>query len=391
MKPSITRLKRQAKKIKKEMNVHHHEALDLAAKTAGFSNWKHALNSWEGATPVPTIVQRKSHPVSATIPFTISPFGRKSVRPSTKMPLQAHQKIADLLDHILAVTDRRKSVSSPIGFVRCELDEWVQREYPTEAEMPQNIFHNLYYAHRNPPQDRKTISHEEADALKLQLESVKGILGQYYAACAPLTDLHRKLDQAITALGKWADGPLKTPPKSSRSLTQRQLPRGTAIRIKLFRCDAVVIEHDLRTDTVRYFSDSSSDGVVARHEVSVPRSRLTTKLMPMRVRLPYGKWTCPDGSEVLFNRDYEPMWAKSKMGVVTALKPNTWVENEKTTHYYESSNPPWINKKVLADCTAVLEAWGVADLVPGTMRGYFDLLKTGRKPERKIEYQFPTS
>jgi hypothetical protein len=26
--------------------------------------------------------------------------------------------------------------------------------------------------------------------------------------------------------------------------------------------------------------------------------------------LPYGKWTCPDGREVLFNRFYEPIWQR---------------------------------------------------------------------------------
>lgn len=35
-------IKRQAKKIKKEMGIRHHEALERAAQDAGFSNWKHA-------------------------------------------------------------------------------------------------------------------------------------------------------------------------------------------------------------------------------------------------------------------------------------------------------------------------------------------------------------
>lgn len=38
-------LKRQAKKIKKELSIPYVEALDKAASQAGFSNWKHFLNS----------------------------------------------------------------------------------------------------------------------------------------------------------------------------------------------------------------------------------------------------------------------------------------------------------------------------------------------------------
>jgi hypothetical protein len=38
-------LKRQAKKIKKELNIPYVQALDKAATQAGFSNWKHYLNS----------------------------------------------------------------------------------------------------------------------------------------------------------------------------------------------------------------------------------------------------------------------------------------------------------------------------------------------------------
>lgn len=38
-------LKRKAKYIAKNRNVPHHEALDLAAQSFGFSNWKHFLKS----------------------------------------------------------------------------------------------------------------------------------------------------------------------------------------------------------------------------------------------------------------------------------------------------------------------------------------------------------
>lgn len=31
----------------------------------------------------------------------------------------------------------------------------------------------------------------------------------------------------------------------------------------------------------------------------------------MRTCLPYGLWTCEDGREVIFNRDYRPIWQRN--------------------------------------------------------------------------------
>ena len=43
--------------------------------------------------------------------------------------------------------------------------------------------------------------------------------------------------------------------------------------------------------------------------------------MVQRLSLPYGLWTCDDGKEILFNREYQPIWernghsARSRFGV----------------------------------------------------------------------------
>ena len=249
--------------------------------------------------------------------------------------------------------------------------------------MPDPVFHALYYANRYSLQDKRTISREEAAELASELESVKEILAKHYHDCAPLSWLHGKLDQAIAALGKWADGP------SGAARGRMLLQRGTAIRVKPFKCDAVVIEHDPRTDTVRHFSDSGP-GLTARHEVSICRDQAKTKRKPMRLYLPYGKWSCADGSEVLFNRDYKPMWVKSKVGVVTGIESNTWIKFEKQIYYYEEHNPPWNDKKTFTVCTAVLKEWGVSDQEPKAMGNYNNLLKTGNDAVSvKFEHQFP--
>ena len=43
------------------------------------------------------------------------------------------------------------------------------------------------------------------------------------------------------------------------------------------------------------------------------------------IELPYGMYICKDGSEVLFNRGYEPI-LKRHAGVITYPKPHSWVD-----------------------------------------------------------------
>jgi len=46
-----------------------------------------------------------------------------------------------------------------------------------------------------------------------------------------------------------------------------------------------------------------------------------------RARPPYGKWTCEDGSQVLFNRSYRPIYQRSPDGFVSEADPRKWVES----------------------------------------------------------------
>lgn len=58
--------------------------------------------------------------------------------------------------------------------------------------------------------------------------------------------------------------------------------------------------------------------------------------------LPYGKWTCSNGREILFNRDYQPIWECSPNETPKAANPNEWVDNieqEKTVFFYDGSTP----------------------------------------------------
>jgi hypothetical protein len=68
-------------------------------------------------------------------------------------------------------------------------------------------------------------------------------------------------------------------------------------------------------------------------------------LMPFR--LPYGKWTCADGLEVLFDRYYSPMWAWRPGECTTAADPSAQVRWSQMDHFHG------------AERRAALAAWGV--------------------------------
>jgi hypothetical protein len=75
--------------------------------------------------------------------------------------------------------------------------------------------------------------------------------------------------------------------------------------------------------------------------------------------LPYGKWTCADGREVLFNRWYGPIWERSAAGVVRRANPGEWVQFERVEWFYTDGNSPRRSPKTVRRCVAVLKSWGV--------------------------------
>ncbi len=75
-------------------------------------------------------------------------------------------------------------------------------------------------------------------------------------------------------------------------------------------------------------------------EISVCRDQTeAASFKPMRIVLPYGKWTCADGTQVLFNRDYRPIWKKYPNGVVVAADPDEWVNFAKQEYIFCEPTP----------------------------------------------------
>jgi hypothetical protein len=50
--------------------------------------------------------------------------------------------------------------------------------------------------------------------------------------------------------------------------------------------------------------------------------------------LPYGRWICADGREVLFNRYYEPTWERTGRSAKRA-DPKEWVPWEKQDYFFD--------------------------------------------------------
>lgn len=85
-----------------------------------------------------------------------------------------------------------------------------------------------------------------------------------------------------------------------------------------------------------------------------------------RTTYPYGKWTTKDGTEVLFNRKYQPIWMKHPDGKVSSAPRDWWVPNiVKQEWYYNNGNRPYGDRrlKVVRDslkrCLAALVEFGV--------------------------------
>jgi hypothetical protein len=78
----------------------------------------------------------------------------------------------------------------------------------------------------------------------------------------------------------------------------------------------------------------------ADFEAVVPRLRLP-EFLPARLWQPYGFWTLRDGSDVVFSRDYFPLWRVSALGL-QRLPPWLWIEGiEHLRHFLGARDWDW--------------------------------------------------
>lgn len=367
-------LKRQARNIKKEQGITHLEALNKAAILAGFTGWDNFVN--KSKEPL----KRKRVPLGLTskapspLVLTYYAFGAKQSekRPNAKMPIEAHLQMGELLKEVGNATDAYKRAKNALGYVRTTLDDWAQREY-SRKELSDDVFFDMYYGNSDAPVEYSPSSERKQQLVSL-CQTAKTILTKYYPDCSPLRTLNKKLDLTIKWISRWPAG-LK--PRSMNRV-QTKIQPGTLVRIKRNNKPAILISHDSWNGVVNCYGDGGPM-LLARQEIIVPKVQSDAFVFkPMRLWLPYGKWTYSDGTEVLFNRDYRPMWAKRKDGQVVPVDADATVDiNGESEFFFNDGSKPWTDKKTLAVCISALQKWGVQSVIPGTLKLLPEAIATG--------------
>jgi hypothetical protein len=54
--------------------------------------------------------------------------------------------------------------------------------------------------------------------------------------------------------------------------------------------------------------------------------------------LPYGLWTCADGSEVLFNRRYQPIWQRAQGHQPAVPVEPSWITFQQQAWFYNDGD-----------------------------------------------------
>lgn len=104
-------------------------------------------------------------------------------------------------------------------------------------------------------------------------------------------------------------------------------------------------------------------GVATRadFEVTTPRTPLPD-FIPTRLWLPYGYWTLKDDSEILFSRDYHPLWRISG-DQVERLDPWLWIDGKvEETHFAAPRSSVWASGDARDAALAKLAAHRIADV-----------------------------
>lgn len=98
---------------------------------------------------------------------------------------------------------------------------------------------------------------------------------------------------------------------------------GTVVRDKA--CGANSPAYLRRPGRPTYLLFDTGPGERADFEVATPRVPLPD-FVPSRLWLPYGYWILKDGSEIIFSRDYFPMW-RIFQGRAERLAPWIWIND----------------------------------------------------------------
>ncbi len=102
-------------------------------------------------------------------------------------------------------------------------------------------------------------------------------------------------------------------------------------------------------------------GERADFEVATPRSPLQD-FVPSRIWLPYGVWKLSDGSEVVFSRDYLPMWRISN-DRTERIAPWLWIKGiVEEIHFASPGTATWASGSAREKAVGYLQRHRISEL-----------------------------
>jgi hypothetical protein len=81
-------------------------------------------------------------------------------------------------------------------------------------------------------------------------------------------------------------------------------------------------------------------------------------------RLPYGKWVCADGREVLFNRSYWPILERRPGEPAKPARSGEWVPWVEQHFFWDDYTHPGRRPETLSSVNRILTDWGFPTLPP---------------------------
>jgi len=330
--------KRKAKSLKKQLGISHTEALNYLAKGEGHVDWDSFIKTFNPVPRVKTSIRKPKTPEPSILNYhNFMTWAIIGQHPNTKMSVRRHAQVGDFLHVLLEASEHHKRAKNHLQEIRNIMDTWLGCEY-NEEQLANAEFNQIYYAKTPLLCEVKPSLTRQAE-LKRLLRNAKAIIDRSYHHCKPLEKLHQRFQQAAKALENW---PAKV---YGINHIKGQVPVGTFVRLGRTQKIGVVFNHDRRREIVEGYSDGGHF-TYGRHEVSVLRKQLDiADFKPMRLYHPYGKWKCADGREVLFNRDYCPIWERSSDGIVIPIEPDVYVPYEDSEFYFNDGTAPYYNNK----------------------------------------------
>lgn len=144
-------------------------------------------------------------------------------------------------------------------------------------------------------------------------------------------------------------------------------------------------------------SHASTNTSIADFEITVPRQPLPL-FIPSRLKFAYGYWIESDGNQVLFSRDYIPLWRIQKNKRPERLDPWIRIKKVETHFFWDGKISPWYNQDRRDEENTRLKQFGInslpklVDFLPElifnpeikTVDNAIDALANSKSPKHKI-------